>query len=216
VRRVVTISSSYGAGGSVIGPAVARRLGVPFLDRAVPARSARGEPPSAEEASIEERTPNLVERIVATFARLPNAFGPGAPTPQDAVVREADLRRETESRVRAFVDEHGSGVVLGWGATVMLPEAFHVRLYGPPDRRLERAMDIEGIDRDEAERRQADTDGVRSHYMRRLYAKDWNDLRLYHLALDTTTMSLESASQLVTEAAIAYFSEPPPGTRPTP
>jgi shikimate kinase len=35
--HVVTLSAGYGAGGSVIGPAVAERLGVPFLDRALPA-----------------------------------------------------------------------------------------------------------------------------------------------------------------------------------
>src|SRR5690349_21256314 len=34
--HVVTISATYGAGGSVVGPAVAERLGVPFVDRAIP------------------------------------------------------------------------------------------------------------------------------------------------------------------------------------
>ena len=31
--RLVTISAAYGAGGSVVGPALAQRLGVPFLQR---------------------------------------------------------------------------------------------------------------------------------------------------------------------------------------
>jgi hypothetical protein len=34
--RVVTISATYGAGGGLVGPAVADRLGVPFVDRAIP------------------------------------------------------------------------------------------------------------------------------------------------------------------------------------
>jgi shikimate kinase len=33
----VTIAATFGAGGSVIGPAVAKRLGLPFVDRAIPA-----------------------------------------------------------------------------------------------------------------------------------------------------------------------------------
>lgn len=33
---VVTLASLFGAGGSVVGPRVAERLGVPFLDRAIP------------------------------------------------------------------------------------------------------------------------------------------------------------------------------------
>ena len=32
--RLVTVSASYGAGGSVVAPALAKRLGVPFLQRA--------------------------------------------------------------------------------------------------------------------------------------------------------------------------------------
>jgi hypothetical protein len=31
-----TIAAAYGSGGRVIGPAVAERLGLPFVDRAIP------------------------------------------------------------------------------------------------------------------------------------------------------------------------------------
>lgn len=170
-KRIVTISSSYGAGGSVVGPALARALGVPFLDRAVPARVASGARLSTEEAAVEE----------------------------DA------LRRETEARVRAFVGQHGAGVVLGWGATVVLPEAYRVRLHGPLEARLDRAVEIQGIDRHEAQRRQEDTDRVRSQYLRRLYGKDWNDPGLYHLVLDTTSMPLPSAVRLIAQAAETFW-----------
>src|SRR4029450_7477226 len=33
---VVTLSASYGAGGSHVGPRLADRLGVPFIDRVIP------------------------------------------------------------------------------------------------------------------------------------------------------------------------------------
>jgi shikimate kinase len=38
---LVTLASLYGAGGSVVGPRVAERLGVAFLDRAIPDRVAK-------------------------------------------------------------------------------------------------------------------------------------------------------------------------------
>lgn len=205
MERVVTISSSYGAGGSVVGPAVAQALGLPFLDRAVPARVASGQPMGAEEAAVEERTPSLIERIVATFARLPDAFSPGAPPAVDTLVPEDDLRRETEQRVHAFVDQHGAGVILGWGATVLLPGAFHVRLDGPRDARVRQAMDLQGIDREEAERRREHTDRVRSQYLRRLHGRDWNDIHLYHLVLDSTSVSLDDAARLATQGARASW-----------
>ncbi len=37
---VVALSAAYGAGGSQIGPALADRLGVPFVDRAIPLEEA--------------------------------------------------------------------------------------------------------------------------------------------------------------------------------
>jgi hypothetical protein len=36
LKPVVTLAALYGAGGSVVGPQVAERLGVPFLDREIP------------------------------------------------------------------------------------------------------------------------------------------------------------------------------------
>jgi hypothetical protein len=208
----VTVSASYGAGGSVVGPGAARALGLSFLDRAVPTRLTGGDRPVpvGEEAMVEERTSSLMERIVSTFANLPDAFGPGAPPPARPTMSSDDeLRQETADRVCSFVEEHGGGVVLGWGATVLLPDAFHVRLYGPPERRVERAMEIEGVDREEAERRQAHTDRVRSLYLKRLYGRDVNDLRLYHLALDTTAMDLEEATALVSRGATAFWMHRP-------
>lgn len=205
MKRVVTLSSGYGAGGSVVGPALAQLLGTPFLDRAVPARVASGQPLSAEEAAVEERTPGLIERIVATFARLPDAFSPGAPPAVEGYAPEDDLRNETEQRVRAFVEQHGSGVILGWGATVLVPDAFHVRLDGPTDRRVRQAETIQGVDEGEAQRRQQDTDRVRSQYMRRLHGKDWNDPALYHLMLDSTSLPLDDATRIIAEAANAFW-----------
>lgn len=210
MKRVVTISSSYGAGGSVVGPAVAKALGIPFLDRAVPAGVASGQPMSSEEAAVEERTPSLIERIVATFARLPDAFSPGAPAAVESVTPEDDLRRETEARVRGFVDHNGAGVILGWGATVLVPEAFHVRLRGPAEARVRQATQIQDIDLEEAERRRDHTDRVRSQYLRRLYGKDWSDASLYHMVIDTTSMSLDDAAHLVTEAATAFWAKARP------
>ena len=38
--NIVTVSASYGAGGALVGPQLAERLGVRFLDRAIPAEVA--------------------------------------------------------------------------------------------------------------------------------------------------------------------------------
>ena len=55
-------------------------------------------------------------------------------------------------------------MVLGRAAAIVLadhPNALHVRLHGPRERRLERVIAVEVIEREEAERRMADNDRAR-------------------------------------------------------
>ena len=47
--RMVTVSSTYGCGGSLVGPKLAERVGLPFADRLIPPRGST-EVPSAEES----------------------------------------------------------------------------------------------------------------------------------------------------------------------
>ena len=44
--RLVTVSATYGAGGAVVAPALAERLGVPFVQRATNSAGATTAPPA--------------------------------------------------------------------------------------------------------------------------------------------------------------------------
>jgi len=127
---VVAISASYGAGGSQIGPTLAEHLGVPFLDRAIPARVA-GEldVPLDDAISHDERTSaSWIERMLAGFIGLDN--GP-APLPADAVSSD-DVRRATERLLREQAAT-GEGVILGRASVLVLraePDVLRVRLDG--------------------------------------------------------------------------------------
>jgi Cytidylate kinase-like family len=67
---VVTLAAIYGAGGSVVGPRVAERLGVPLLDREIPENVARwtGLPEEAI-SDIEEKPRSGLDRLAATLGR---------------------------------------------------------------------------------------------------------------------------------------------------
>ena len=77
------------------------------------------------------------------------------------------------------------------------PGSLHVRLYGPRDARVERAMEHEGIAREEAERRLDDNDRAREAYVHHFYGADPNDLRHYDLAIDTSAFSLDRVVELI-------------------
>ena len=58
---VVTISATYGAAGSVIGPAVAEGLGARFLDRAIPVAVAHSlAVPLSDVLEHDERAPGVI------------------------------------------------------------------------------------------------------------------------------------------------------------
>ncbi|KAB2363278.1 cytidylate kinase-like family protein [Actinomadura montaniterrae] len=139
--RVVTISAAFGARGDVVGPAVAERLALPFLDRAIPVQVAGEIGCTLEEALAHDgRAESGIGRILAGAARLPNvALGAmDVYLPEQAIIRPEEFVEHTE-RVIHQAAEQGGGVLLGRAAAVVLaglPGVLHVRLDGPRERRL--------------------------------------------------------------------------------
>ncbi|HUF33618.1 MAG TPA: cytidylate kinase-like family protein [Acidimicrobiales bacterium] len=200
--RVIAVSASYGAGGSVIAPLVAERLGVAYLDRAVAARDSQRMEEEVREAAVseEELERGLWQRIISALAATPSELSPVTETVEHP---DRTVRREAEARLHAFASSGAGGVVLGWAASAVLPEAYRVRLDGPAERRLLQGMEIEDLDEDTARRRLEKTDEVRALYWRRLYQRDWRDPALFHLFIDSTALDLDTVADLIVRAATA-------------
>ena len=65
------------------------------------------------------------------------------------------------------------------------------------------AMRVEGIDEDEARRRQRDSDRARIDYVKHFYRADPRDPRHYDLVIDSTALPLETCVELILTAAQA-------------
>jgi cytidylate kinase len=196
---VVTISASYGAGGAYVGPRLAERLGLPFVDRAIPNEVAhRLAVPLTEAIQHDESAGSVFERFIRALAPAGMAFG-ARPFLDHEIVDENAYRDATEQVIREQASREG-GVFLGRAAALVLrdaPRALHVRLYGPVEGRVDRAVELEGITREEAEQRLRDNDRAREAYVHHFYGADPNDLRHYHLAIDTTSFSLDRVVDLI-------------------
>ena len=143
---VITLSASYGAGGSDVGPAVAERLGIPFVDRAIPTGVAeRLAVPMREAVERDEAVGNWLTRALLSFGQVGPVLGGVAPHPSEVLTDEM-FRHATEQVLR----EHASGagaVILGRAGAVVLrghPHALHVRLTGPQEARIAQGMRLEG------------------------------------------------------------------------
>lgn len=211
---IVTMSASYGAGGSAIGPRVAERLGVPFVDRAVPVAVARELDISVEEASaVEENSSSRLWSVLAGLAPLGN--GMTAFVPPEQGPSESELIAHTEMQIRRLADD-GGGVLLGRAAAVVLadhPDAVHIRLDGAPAGRIEAAMRQHDIDRDAASAAQKTNDKVRSGYVTHHYGVDPADPSSYHLVLDTTRLDWETTEELIV-AAVQRVGQASPASTP--
>ena len=207
--RLITVSASYGAGGSVVAPALAARLGLPFLQRVTTSEGHVAEPgPCDEQLSAEEVKATPAHRLLA---HLTQAM-PAGPTqsPPSTHHQDEHLRGHGEAGIRRLL-AGGGGVILGRAAAVVLGKdrGFHVRLDGPADRRAARGAAIEGISLDQARARLRAADKARTAYVRRLYRCDPADASLYHLVLDSTAIPLDTVIDLIVTAARAHGAPAP-------
>jgi cytidylate kinase len=206
--RLVTVSASYGAGGSVVAPALARRLGVPFLQRATTSSGDvlspdPGPGPCTERLSADETDLTPAHRLLASLTQAM----PAGPTqsPPSARYQEENLRRHCEEGMRRLADD-GAGVILGRGAAVVLGKelGFHVRLDGPPALRVVQGAAIEVVSIDEARRHMNAADHARTAYVRRLYHADPADPRHYHLVIDSTAIALDAVTEVILRALSSF------------
>jgi cytidylate kinase len=206
VSRVLTVSATYGAGGSVVAPGLAERLGLHFYDRLTHGPDTRTPERIAERLTEEERTQVPPGRVVASLSHLGSALGMPLGDAAD-LDPNAELRRQVAESV-ARIAAGGGGVVLGRGAAVLLashPTTFHVRLDGPVDRRVAQGMRLEDVSEQIARSHQADTDKAWSRFVQRLFERDPADPRLYHLIVDSTAIPLPDVIELVAIAAGGFW-----------
>ena len=204
----VTIAATYGAGGSIIGPAVARRLSLPFIDRAIPVALAEEmhEPlraALAEDADHTSRVGRLLDTVLASSGLFVGVTA--SPEQRGAI---PDIAR-TEETLRHIADTTGA-VVLGRAAVFALkgrPRVLHVRLDGAVEARCRAAADRYGIDLAAATRAQQQTDRARLAYVQHYYpmAGAWNDARHYHVVLDSTALAHATCVDIIVQAATDLF-----------
>jgi cytidylate kinase len=202
VSGVVTLAALYGAGGSLVGPRVAERLGVPFLDRAIPrAVAERAGVPETAVANVDDEPRSRWDELVDALARA------APPTGASGQVEQVDLEeRRLHAEIEGFLADASrtGGVVLGRGGAVVLasvPGALHVYLGGNRDARIERVMNLRGVDRATAARRVKTHDRARRDYVKSVYGVEGDNPKLYHLMIDAISLGVDVCVDLVVAAS---------------
>ena len=207
MKPFVTISASYGAGGSEVAPVLAARLGVPFFDRALAAQVAERLGTTPDDPLLQEERPaGLLARLLPRFSTGALYAAAAFPPELPSVPTEEEYRAELDRVIRGAGASAAGGVLLGRAGAVVLaehPTALHVRLDGPPERRIERVHQEAGLDHKRAAARLRENDRAREAYVKQLYQVDATNPRLYHLIIDSTAIPLATCVELIARAAQA-------------
>jgi len=229
-RLLVTVSATYGTGGSIIAPRLADALGLPFVDRLISAdlsqeawRSDRAEQLQQPTASPDGQRPDRSEegiseaeqastptgRFLSYFAR---AASVGVMLTPEAVPEDDESIRDRTVEGLRPIAAGAPAVLLGRAGAVVLatrPRSFHIRLDAPVQRRVEWGVSHEHLDLETAERRLSETDRARTLFVKRLFRVDPAEARLYHLILDPTVLGIDPSLELLVSATRAFVAANP-------
>ena len=197
--RVIAISRQQGSGGSYIGRAVAERLSFRYFDREL-LRAAAEYLNESEHRTQQDRQPAVswFERLGSFFATgcLESGYVPPSPT----VVYEGEVVGIESRLIQEIADEHVA-VIVGRGAAQILrgrPGVVTVFVHAPEPWRVERVQQVYKIgDRAQASRMVQQSDRERTRFVRRVADVEWADTRAYDLAINSMTLGLDAAVDLI-------------------
>ena len=200
---VITISRELGSEGDKIADLLCQELGYQRVDKEMLMHIAQEagvdvEAVLAKERGFAKRARLVSDQMTSLYGRQPAVFeGKAALDDQtyERVVRKAMAR----------FAEQGDAVIVGRGGQMLLrdwPGVLHVRLYASSEVRVARLRQRFSISEQEAKRRMAESDEQKRQYIRHMHNNaNWQDLKHYHLVINTGHISPEATAQIIILAA---------------
>jgi cytidylate kinase len=185
-RFTVALSRDAGTYGAAVARAVGERLGWPVYDSELLQRIAEdlGVRRTLLE-SVDERHVSWLKQALEGFTSVPR-------------VNEVKFFHRLLQTLLSLA-AHGNCVIVGRGATKVLPfaTALRVRLVVPLSHRVEAVAREHGISADEAARRVESTDRERRRFVRDHFQMDAEDPRNYDLILNAARFNVDECADLV-------------------
>jgi cytidylate kinase len=191
---VVTISREFGAQGAAVARLDADRLAFAFWNRELlGAIAAHAHVDAAAMERFDEHHPSALAETVSGLIPGPSRVG------------QLDYARELTVVVRDIV-ARGGAVLVGRGLNFMLDPSrgVRVRVVAPLEQRVRALAEREHLSLDSARAAIAEADLDRRAFVRDLYGRDIDDPTGYDLWINTGTVTLETAAELIVSAVRAH------------
>lgn len=190
----VALSRLPHSGAAEIGRRLAERLGYGFFGIEIVDQIAREQGVARQLVEgLDEHVRNVIERYAVDALR-------------GRTVTEAEYLNSLV-RVIATLGERGGAVILGRGASFILPPARALRVFllAPREVRAAQLARVRGKPADEARRLLANEDADRLAYLRHHFDRNGDDAVFYDLSINTGSFSPAQAVELIVEALVRRF-----------
>ncbi len=135
--------------------------------------------------TLDERSMNIVDDIVSNFVSKSHLW--------------PDEYSKLLFQILTTIAKHGKGVILGRGANCVLKDqkVLKVRIVAPMDIRRENIQGSLNLKPDDAKKHIITTDANRTAFIKRYFNCDATDPSNYDLVLNTGTLTVEKAVQVI-------------------
>ncbi len=184
--RTITISREAGSQGHEVAEQLSQDIGFDlFHNEILDAMVETSKNSRVLIETLDERGMNIVDDIVSNF------------------VSERHLWPDEYSKllfqILSTISNHGNAVILGRGANCVLHKqhVLRVRIVAPMLKRRDHIQHSLDLNADDAQKHLVTTDANRSAFVKRYFNCDANDPSNYDLILNTGTLSVEKAVQVI-------------------
>ena len=187
--NVITISRECGSRGQEVAERLAQIGGFDlFHHNLLEAMIEGSKTNKALLQTLDERGMNVVDDIVSSIVHDHHLW--------------PDDYSKLLLRILNTIGRHGNAVILGRGANFALEKipALRVRIVAPPSKRLKHIRHTLDLSLEQGQNRMISTDANRVAFVKRYFNADAADPANYDLVINTGTLSLDKAVQIIQDA----------------
>lgn len=195
--NIITIERRYASGGHEIGKKLAETLGYKLYDRNILLEAAKKlDIPYFKIESLEESSSGNI------FVNLSKTPLGGLSGNKDLPL--ADKLFLEEKRIIEEAAAAGNCVIIGRASGYILKEmknSLQVFIYADHEKRLQRAVEREGLQKAEAENAMKKNDKRRRNFYNSVTDQEWDDPKHYEMYLNAGKLGIDLCVKLLMEAA---------------
>jgi cytidylate kinase len=191
----ITVARDPGSGGAPIAKAVAEKLGFTFVDEQIVDEIAHSTKKRTEIIkAVDEKSRSKIKDIIHSMFNSEYVD---------------DVKYVTElARVILTYALKGRVVILGRGANFITPygKGLHVNITAPYETRVQRAMDYEGLNKEQAKEVIAKVQKERDDFVKQYFLSNSKRATAYDLTINTEYYKVNEARDIILEAFYRKFS----------